>query len=829
MSLIFYAVKSRTGERLARLPLTPEGEFGTTISTFSSATFSLDINDKECPDDWADHIEPMLMSILVCDEANRPLWLGLINNTPVTSGGGVKIPCASMEWGLDKRYPQDHTFGTSSDFMAIPRALISDVEAGGVGFGLLTDAPDCGTPRAYTVKNSDRKSVAAIFDELGLEWTITLSWKDSSQDVILKTFTAREPNLGNNTATPEFVINYPGNADTWSFDAPATDGKAATCVQALGDGTGDLRTTSLPVIDTDKEAAGYPRIEHFQTFTGVTNVNDANALAQQISQDLFNRRHVIAVTVLNAGATSFADTTLGSSVRINIDSPELRLDEVWRFVGWTMSADGLTWTPTLAKLGTKVKDFPRANDPSALGRALRELAKPTLTDPLVNGYTFPANSDGVSFAIDPSKGFGSYDASGAFTPFSGGTGTIPWNPGSGSGTNSGANWGFGSEGSDPGATPVYADQFDMSEPYIVNNPSSSNISKPATQNEGNIVFAHSGNDKAFTSMSYTGMAFPPGDNYGYLDVNTGYLQHGQLAEWTLRASAPLTAQIMGDLLQGSSAAVRPSPIISNGQIVDFMVTGTRVDFTGQPFSVGGYFYIPVSTQITWSAGGTNNVKQCLRFLRMQVMDYKTLGPLEAVKNADIPSAYSGSQLRSMRAGSQVLLATLYGNGGSILYSGLFDGATGDISNDGFAVIPPINAGPDTSGYVAATSSSDTAGTTATGMSLYTAAGQLELGDGLAPRDASSSWHGAKLPGYAIPTAAFGRPVLITAVIDPATNRQVVQAGMLDASGVSKIGGGTYTDDGYYSPSSAFSYGGYIYGFSSSYDYSAKLTPKPATP
>lgn len=830
MPLAYYAVKTRTGERLARLPLTPEGDFGTTIATFSTATFTLDLDDVECPEDWASCIEKELMSIAVVEEyddgTSAPIWMGRINDTPISSGS-VKIACASLEAYLASRRAKDASFGLTSDYMAIPRELIRQVEAGGIGIGLAVDAPDCGTARAMTLKESDAQSVAQVLDEIGLEWTIALSWADATQSVIVKTFTAREPFLGTIVNDyPEHVFTAPGNVNTWTFNAPTTEGKTATYIVAEGAGTGDLRTTSLPEIDTDREAAGYPRVEYYRNVQGVVNVNDANVYAKQIAGDMFARKQIITLGVDNTGDTSLRNVPIGSTVRIMIDAPELQLDEVWRYVGWTMAPSGETWAPTLAKLGTKVKDFPRAINPSDQARAIRDiginLGTVTGRDPLINGYTFPPLPDGSSFAIDPAKGFGSIDSSGVFTAMSGGSGTVPWNPGSGTVADPGATWGFGSEGTDPGGTPSFASQFTMSVPYFANN---SAAIKPRCQNEGNLVFNHSGNDKAYTSKSYnTNETAPPADDYGYLDIYTGYLQHGQLAEWALRSSVALTPDIIGPLLSGSSAATRPSPSIFNGTPNPYYCTGVHLDFTGQPFATGGYLYIPVSVAVTWTASGGAYPasSQALRFLRIKVLDFKTLGALEVVTNADIPNANAGNQLKTERAGTQILLATPTGSNNSIIYGGQFDGSTGDVTAEGFWVIPTTDLTPDVTDFVIAKNMVDT-----TGMSLYSAAGELQLMDGnLKPRNADTVWvKPPALDQYMAATASFGRVVAIN--VDGSVSAPVVGVSMLDATGFQAVG--TATTGALDTPAVSFSYQGYVYGFSYSYDYSALLTPKPATP
>lgn len=833
MPLIYYAVKTRSGERQARLPLTVDGDLGTTIATYSSATFTLDTNAVDCPANYSDYLEPMLYSIVAVEEDaaagySKPIWLGMINDTPISSNGSVKIATASLEWYLSTRRAKDARFDSNNDLMDIPKALIAQVEADGVGVGLAVDCPASGTPRFEVIKTSDGQSVVDVFNKLALEWTIAIDWADDTQSHVTKTFKAREPFLGKIVANhPDVVISAPGNLTAWDYTAPMTTGKTATYIVAEGDGTGDTKTTSVPKIDTTREAAGYPRIEVYQQFQGVTNVNDADALADQLSQDFFSRTHIITGTVANRGATAFRRLEIGSSVRIIINDPSKQLDEVWRFVGWTISADGEFWKPTLARLGAKTKAFPRQPSPQDLGRSLVDLnGRVSLggyQDPIANGYTFPPNADGTSFAIDPSKGFGSYDPSGNWTALTGiggsGTGGGTTNPGTGT-SPGGPTWDFGSEGSDPGAAAVLASSFKLGGTYSL----SGSGAYPTCQNEGNLAFATTANNSAFTTKDYsaTKPQSVPSDDWGELGIYSGYLQTGQVCDWAQRLTAGLNGSLTDTLIGQSSAAVQPTAIIISGTMAYYGVSKVDVDWAPQPFATSGWLYMPALVTVTWvaSSNGTSSVvtKSCVRFLRSQFTSYKALAAVDVCPTAEIGNTgtTNGGGFKTTRAGAQVMIAAPAGSNATSLYAGEFH--QGDLWSDGFTVLPAVTGSP---GEYTISGSSDGGG-----KSLYGTAGQLHLGTSITPRTSTDTWFGKGIPGYRAFTSSAGHPVTVSAVWNG--TKAVVYAAAFnpDATSGDGLEGVTnpWSSSGSYDPDNVLSYDGWIYGCRYGGYVSAQLIP-----
>lgn len=399
----------------------------------------------------------------------------------------------------------------------------------------------------------------------------------------------------------------------------------------------------------------------------------------------------------------------------------------------------------------------------------------------------------------------------------------PWNPGTGGGSGSNPGWDFGSEGRNPGqaAGPIAAG-FTMSEPYTLPGNSDASHPKPHAQNEGNIVFYSSGNAKTQYHRSYDPalkLVAPAGDEFGYIDLYTGFLQHGQLNDWALRQSIHVGSDLTQVMFSTSVVANRPSPVLTD----EFFVTGIDLDAGGQPFSVAGWLYIPVALRVTWANGGGSTAStNAMKFISIKVNAYNDLGLPGVAHKADISGVYAaqGSSLgtKTRRAGTWILLDTPAGNGnGSKLYAAEFTGS-GDVYSDGFSALPPLSSSVNDQDFTISGSSDKS------GQSLYSCSGELLLDATLKPRNDTASWGGPKLQQYHTATSAFGRVVMIS--VTGSASQPKVQVGVMNNTGVFEGVGASYNTSEYSAPDFTASYGGYIYGFAYDFIMSAKLTPTP---
>lgn len=187
--------------------------------------------------------------------------------------------------------------------------------------------------------------------EDGFNWTIDVEWANEDHSRIKYVFRTGYPHLGYRTATPEHVFEMPGNISDFDGSESWGDGDAATHVQGSGDGDGDTKLTSVPVVDTVREAAGWPRLEERRQFSGVNERQTLDAHVRAMAAELFGGQNVVTITVRDGAGTSLADLTLGDSARVLIDAPTKKVDEVSVVVGLSLMPNSSEFKPTLARLG----------------------------------------------------------------------------------------------------------------------------------------------------------------------------------------------------------------------------------------------------------------------------------------------------------------------------------------------------------------------------------------------------------------------------------------------------------------------------------------------
>lgn len=403
MALELFIVETQSGRILAEVPGTPGGPLSREAGGFASASFSIHLSDPTMPASWEELLAEQKHSVLAVDEqgsTRTPVWLGIINERSVKDGG-AQVQCVSTEWLLDARRTADRIWGTSTDLMRIVRDLVADFEADGLGASLATDAPDIGTQRAWSVKRSEGKSPAKCFDELGIEWSVELSWASPDQAEVRKTLRARKFEAGVLPA-PKRVIQVPMHTTSWEWTASRLESESATVVFVEGDGSGDLRTVSLPVVDAAREAAGYPRVEAWESVSGVTNAAEAGQLAAQFAARKFARHERIQLTAHNsADGSPLAGLVIGDAIRVSIDTDSLQREAVYRLASWDLDPSGATWTPILVPAEFGLEGWRRPGAKSAALAARQEAKKQQATsqDPLKNGYEWEGSK------IDPEKGF----------------------------------------------------------------------------------------------------------------------------------------------------------------------------------------------------------------------------------------------------------------------------------------------------------------------------------------------------------------------------------------------------------------------------------------
>lgn len=362
MSYRFIVCELKTGDVIDEAPLRISQKLSRVLRGDGGGEFQLPIRHEETPENWEQLILPWRSLILAVDEETERIVGHGIPNDRIRRGGGIIIyPAVSIEGYLMRRRVPDREY-RQRDQAAIAKDLAA-VAGDAAGIPLQYDCPDTGVRRDREYSGADNAWVFERLQELaavqdGFDWTIDVDWADDAHTRVNYTFRTGYPHLGNRTDEPEHLfdkygdpLNGGGNVLGYTHSDQWGRGNAATYVDAQGDGNNDTRVTSSPVIDTVREAAGWPRLEHRETFSGVTEPATIDNHARGIAARLFGGQSVISITVRNGAGTSLGDLTLGDTARVSISDDDLELDELLVVVGWSIPPGGETFTPVLARLG----------------------------------------------------------------------------------------------------------------------------------------------------------------------------------------------------------------------------------------------------------------------------------------------------------------------------------------------------------------------------------------------------------------------------------------------------------------------------------------------
>ncbi|WP_422389944.1 hypothetical protein [Arthrobacter sp. N1] len=349
----FMLCSLKTGRVLYEMPFTIAGSLSRLLQGFGTGTLALPIHDPACSSTWAQDVLPWRSVILVVDEHNRILWHGIPINRLRSGNGIVRYPCVTIEGYLLRRYTPNLMF-EAVDQTAIAAAL-AGVAADAVGIPLTIDAPASRVIRDRVYADDENARLYSRLQELaavdnGFNWTMDVTWTNTDQTSVRYVFRTGYPHLGNRTSTPEHVFELPGNVTDFEFDERWGDGDAATHARAFGDGDSEAKVMSKPVVDTVREAAGWPRLEERRSFSGVTEQHTIDAHAARLGRQLFAGQELITLAVREDAGTRLGDLHLGDTARVSISTPDVDLDAVWVVTEWSLTQDATTYSPTLARL-----------------------------------------------------------------------------------------------------------------------------------------------------------------------------------------------------------------------------------------------------------------------------------------------------------------------------------------------------------------------------------------------------------------------------------------------------------------------------------------------
>lgn len=347
----FRVCELKTGRVLDEAPFEIEGSLSRILQGIGHGRLRLPIKDRSTPANWREMILPDRSLLLVLDERGGIVWHGIPKKRERRGTGLVGFPSETLESYFVDRYVPTLSF-KQQDQAFIARTLAA-VAGDAAGIPLQYDCPPTGVLRDHEYEDTEN---ARVFDRLqelaavedGFDWTIDVDWADDTQKYVKYTFRTGYPHLGHRTDTPEHVFEMPGNVTAYEY----TESAMVTQVEAHGDGDGLTKTHSAPLVDTVREAAGWPRRERREQFSGVKEQNTIDNHVHAMASRMFGGENVLTLTAnIGKGAAALSDLTLGESAKAELKSAELDLDRVLTVVGWEITPSADEYKPTLAQMG----------------------------------------------------------------------------------------------------------------------------------------------------------------------------------------------------------------------------------------------------------------------------------------------------------------------------------------------------------------------------------------------------------------------------------------------------------------------------------------------
>ena len=355
----FKVFSSKTGDFISEAPFTSAGDLERLLQGAGNGTLQLDVTARGVPQNWRELIVPWRVVILAVDELDNIVWPGIPYSDPSSSRTTVSFSCHTPEAYLSRRYSGARTY-TWADQITIARDLVAAC-ADQEGLPMDFDCPPSGVRLPEVVYEDDENArVLNRLQELasgeqGFNWMVDVVWADEEHRKIRFVFRTGYPHLGNRTDEPEHVFSMPGNVVDFAHANPWGEGDAATYVVGIGDGTGEAKLMSSPVVDRVREAAGYPRLEARPRFSGVSDLNTLNRMTRGYAARLFGGQDVVTLEAKNRGpGTVLGHLSLGDTAMVDITAPTKTVKGLRVVVGWSLNPKAETYKPTVALLGGEV-------------------------------------------------------------------------------------------------------------------------------------------------------------------------------------------------------------------------------------------------------------------------------------------------------------------------------------------------------------------------------------------------------------------------------------------------------------------------------------------
>lgn len=363
-ALTWFLCDMVTGQVLTELPLVVD-QVTVKAATKDQATFTLAPADDSCPDDWAALlVDGRSMIVLTIDDQPAAGWWV---ESHTIGGTTVSIVAWTLEQCADRANVPDYQPDTPADYSEIAAILAAPLVT---RYGFTIEHTNTGnTTDELAYDNTvDRTIFSALQEDIqgadeGPEWRMFVRWTDDTHTGFDKVLSI-QPQIGMNRPNAIFDLdaNGHGNIDSYTRETSYAQGKGATMLIGVSDGSGSTRPMTDPQVSS-LVAAGWPVVEERHPFTGLddSTVEDEDALLLTSTKALLVRREGgnVAWTVTGTADAPVPgrDYNEGDTVHIDV-APQGKLDPI----GGTASVRLLGWTLELTPRRTTLIVWPDDDD-----------------------------------------------------------------------------------------------------------------------------------------------------------------------------------------------------------------------------------------------------------------------------------------------------------------------------------------------------------------------------------------------------------------------------------------------------------------------------------
>lgn len=353
--LTWYVADLKTGKFVEEFPFKTSG-IERTVSQRSTCSVTLDVVDPSTPPSWQQIIDGRRALIVPVDDGT-PLCGFTVEQITGIGTPTIGLTLVSLEGLPDSVYVTDLEFTEGdTDESEVARQLLTAKFTTGWGFTLNVTATGRSGDHVYS-QFEDRTVLSALNDlaaqEGGPEWVTRIQWENSTHQRFTKSIEIG-PQVGRvNTSVilEDHHLQVRTRDRSWNRRAVSTI--------ATGDGSGDSRPMSSPVIDREAIAAGVPPWEMRVAATSIESEDGLDRFAQSAAAKwrYGTSAWSLEVNQMVTGAPRVAhDYDIGDVVTLDLRANEFDTTEYSgpaRLVGWKASVmDGrlttvtpVFWTP----------------------------------------------------------------------------------------------------------------------------------------------------------------------------------------------------------------------------------------------------------------------------------------------------------------------------------------------------------------------------------------------------------------------------------------------------------------------------------------------------